>query len=377
VTRYGLALLLALAQLVLLVPYAGAQETRLRVTFDPERVTTQTVGGCQPAESCAIQRGVTYTVYVDFTVSAPADPMAIEVEGGGLEIEATGSDGETTRRLAAGGSDRLQLDVTVPEANGRRDRTFYIGRVRLIGEHGSYILPVTLSVPPARISWGPLLEPSTGERAPSITEVGSGQTLTRRVTISSNVDAEDFRIRSRTGSLTVVGAPDTLPGGRSHEITLQYQAPIVNRKTYTEVVLSPSSGLQALQNTLRFRLAILPVQLTWSPPFVRKTLSIQDRRAVPITVTATSNYDVADVRFKTADIGLTPITSPLEPVTLLAGRPQPVTFLICPGYAPTKYFLGITAYQGERPLNKRLQVRSTVTDPDDLGLDPNMPECIS
>jgi hypothetical protein len=372
-----MALLLALAQLLLLVPSASAQETRLRVTFNPERVTTQMVGGCQPDESCPVQRGVTYTVNVDFTVNAPVDPMGIEVEGGGLEIEATGSDGETTRWLAAGGTDRLQLDVTVPEANGRRDRSFYIGRVRLVGEQGSFILPVAVSVPTARISWVPLLEPGSDERAPSVTEVGSGQTLTRRVTVSSNVDAEDFQIRSRTGALTVVGAPETLPSGQSREITLEYQAPIVNRKTYTEVVLSPSSGLQALQNTLRFRLAILPVQLTWSPPFVRKTLSIQDRRAVPITVTATSNYDVGDVRFRTADMGLTPITSPLEPVTLLAGRPQPVTFLICPGYAPTKYFLGITAYQGARPLNKRLQIRSTVTDPDDLGLDPNMPECVT
>jgi hypothetical protein len=373
-----LGLVLVLAQVMLLVPTAAAQETpRLQVTFNPGRVTTQTVGGCQASENCPLQRGVTYTLSVDFTVNVPADPMVIEVEGGGLEIEATGSDGETTRQLPAGGTDRISLDVTIPEANGRRDRSFYLGRIRLVAEGGKFVLPIAVAVPPPRITWGPLMEAGADERAPSVTEVGSGQSVTRRVTINSNVDAEDFQIRSRSDRVSVAGVPNTLSGGQGREITIQYDAPIVNRKTRTELVLSPTSGLQALQNALRIRLVILPVQLTWSPPFVRKTLTIQDRRAIPITVTATSNYDVPDVRFKTVDLGLTPITSPLEPVPLQAGRPQPVTFLICPGYAPTKYFLGITAYQGQRPLNKRLQIRSTVTDPDDKGLDPNMPECIS
>jgi hypothetical protein len=375
--RHGLALLLALAQLLLIVPSAGAQASRLEVTFNPNRITSQTVGGCQPNTLCPLQRGVTYTVNVAFTVNAPASPMAIRVEGGGLEIEATGTDVDTTRQLPAGGSDRIALDITIPEANGRRDRTFYYGGLKLTGEQGSYTLPIAVSVPPPRIAWGPLTEPGSDERAPVVTEVGSGQTVTRRVTISSNTDAEDFAVRARSDRVTITGAPTTLPGGQSQEITIEYQAPIVNRKTHTELVLSPTSGLQALQSTLRMRLVILPVQITWSPPFVRKTLNIQDRRAVPITVTATSNYDVTDVRFKTADIGLMPITSPLSPATMRAGQPQPVSFLICPGYAPTQYFLGITAYQGEKPLNKRLGVRSSVIDPDDRGLNPNMPECVA
>jgi hypothetical protein len=377
-TRRGLALVLALAQLLVLVPTAGAQETpRLEVTFNPGRVTTQTVGGCQPNTACPLQRGVTYTVRVGFAVNIPAEPMAIEVDGGGLEIVASGSQGEMTRPLPAGGSDRIRLDITVPEATGRRDRTFYFGRVRLKGGQGAFVLPISVTVPAPRITWGPLTDPASDERAPGVVEVGSGQSFTRRVTVSSNVDAEDFEIRSRSDRVTITGAPATLPAGQDREITIRYDAPIVNRRTRAELEINPTSGFQALQHTLRLRLVVLPVQITWSPPFVRKTLSIQDRRAVPVTVTATSNYDLPDVRFKTADLGLTPLTSPSGPVGLQAGRPQPVTFLICPGYAPTQYFLGITAYQGDKPLNRRLQVRSTVVDPDDLGLDPNMAECVA
>jgi hypothetical protein len=376
--RYFTAALLVLCQLVLLVPSAGAQEVeRLRVTFNPPRVTSQVVGGCAPNTPCPLERGVTYTVNVTFSANVAADSMVVEVEAGGLEIEPSI---DATNPMAAGASQSFSLDVTVPEAGGRNDRTFYFGRIRLFGEQGTFILPVAVSVPAPKVTWGQLIDPATGEKASVISQVGSGSSIRRRTTVGSNVDIEDFQVRTNAPDrITLTGVPDTLAAGQTTPITIDYEAPIVNRRTRTDVTLAPTSGLQALRNTLRLRMVILPVQIAWSPPFVRKTLELQDRRAVPVTVTATSNYTVENVTFKTADLGLTPITSHQfdAPITMQAGVPVNVSFLICPGYAPTQYFLGINAFQnGTKPLNKRLQIRSNVVDPDGTGVTPNAPDCV-
>jgi hypothetical protein len=376
--RYWMAALLALAQLLALVPTASAQEVeRLRVTFNPPRITSQVVGGCPPNSPCPLERGVTYTVAVALNVDVAADSMVVEVESGGLEIEPSI---DSTNPLPAGGRQTFNLEITIPEAGGRNDRTFFFGRLRFFGEQGTFILPISVSVPAPRITWGQLIDPATGEKTSSIAQVGSGGSVTRRVNINSNVDVEDFEIRTnRPDRVTITGAPDVLQAGRNVPLTIEYDAPIVNRRTRTDVVLSPGSGLQALRNTLRLRLVVLPVQITWSPPFVRKTLELQDRRAVPVSVTATTNYTVEGVTFRTADFGLTPITSHQfdEPITMQAGVPVTVRFLICPGYAPTQYFLGISAFQnGTKPLNKRLQIRSNVVDADGTGVTPNAPDCV-
>jgi hypothetical protein len=332
--RRVVAGLLVLANLLAVVPAASAQEApppRLRVVFTPSRITTQTVGGCAPNTACPLQRGVAYTVDVSFTANeVEAESMVVQVESGGLLIEPSV---DTTDALPAGGTGSFTVDVTVPE---------------------------------------------TGDKAPAVAQIGSGRTLTRQVTLNSNFDAEDFDIHTNAGDrVTLTGVPDALPGGQNQSLTVEYQAPIVNRRTRTEVRLIPTSGFQALQSILRIKLVILPVQITWSPPFVRKTLQITDRNAVPVTVTATSNFTISDVTFKTADLGLTPITSHSteEPVTLQAGVPEQVRFFICPGYAPTQYFLGITAFQGNKPLNRRLQIRSNVENPDDTPIDPQAPDC--
>lgn len=376
--RYLLATVLVLAQLLMLVPTASAQEVvRLRMTFNPPRVTSQIVGGCAPNAPCPLQRGVTYTVNVAFTANIAAESLVVEVEPGGLDIEPSI---DSTPALLAGGSSSFSLDITVPEARGRSDRTFYFGRVRLFGEQGTFILPVAVSLPPPKVTWGQLTDPATGEKAPVVASVGSGATIRRRININSNVDVEDFDIRTNAPDrVTLTGVPDNLPAAQNVPLTIDYEAPIVNRRTRTDVVFAPLGGLQALKNTLRLRLVILPVQITWSPPFIRRTLELQNRRAVPVTVTATSNYTVDNVTFKSADVGLTPITSHQfdEPITMQAGVPVNVSFLICPGYAPTQYFLGISAFQNTtKPLNRRLQIRSNVIDADGSGVTPNAPDCV-
>jgi hypothetical protein len=376
--RYLVPALLVLAQLLALVPTASAQDAveRLSVTFDPPRITSQIVGGCAPNTPCPLQRGVTYTVNVAFDVNLDADAMVFDLEPGGLEIEPSG---DTTDPVAAGGRGTFSLDITIPEAGGRQDRTFYLGRVRLFGEQGAFILPVSVSVPAPKVIWGQLLDPVTGEKAPSVAQVGSGSTLSRRVNVNTNADIEDFQIRTnQPDSITLTGVPDELPAGRNVPITIDYEAPIVNRRTRTEVLLSPSSGLQALKNALRLRLVVLPVQITWSPPFIRRTLDLRSQKAALVTVNATSNYTVDNVTFKTSDLGLTPFAPSFdnEPRTMRAGVPVPVQIVICPGYAATQYFLGVTAFQNRtKPLNKRLQIRSNVIDPTGEGPDDQAPPC--
>jgi hypothetical protein len=376
--RYLIPALLVLAQLIALVPTVSAQEaeTRLRVTFDPPRITSQVVGGCEPNTACPIQRGVTYTVNVAFDVNVDADSMVFDLEPGGLEIEPSL---DATDPVAAGGRGTFSLDITIPEAGGRKDRTFYFGRVRLFGEQGTFILPLSVSVPAAKITWGQLLDPVSGEKASSIAQVGSGGEVSRRVNINSSFDVEDFEIRTNAPDrVTLTGVPDNLVAGRNVPITIGYEAPIVNRRTRTDVVLSPGSGLQALKNTLRLRLVVLPVQITWSPPFIRRTLDLRSQKAALVTVNATSNYTVDNVTFKTSDLGLTPFAPGFdnEPRTMQAGVPVPVRIVICPGYAATQYFLGVTAFQNRtKPLNKRLQIRSNVIDATGQGPDDTAPPC--
>ena len=122
------------------------------------------------------------------------------------------------------------------------------------------------------------------------------------------------------------------------------------------------SGLVALQKTMRLRVVVLPAEITWSPPILRETLVVQNQAPKTIQVSFPSNYDIPGVRFNTADLGLTPVLSPLVPVDLRADVPQALTLRLCPGYAPTTYFLGITAFQGNQPINRRLQIRLTVAD---------------
>jgi hypothetical protein len=105
---------------------------------------------------------------------------------------------------------------------------------------------------------------------------------------------------------------------------------------------------------------VLPATVTWGPPQVRATLNAEEQKPQERTLTITSNYDIPSVQFKTQDVGLTPILSPTGPVNLKAGVPQQIKVRLCPGYAPTTYFLGLTAYQGSKPLNQRLQIRMTV-----------------
>jgi hypothetical protein len=373
VTRLWLAVLVALAQAVALVPSVDAQAVQSRratATWLPKSISTKDLTGtCPVANSpdapCAIVRGLTYLTSVTFSVNQPVESMILQPVGNGLEIVATSraTGGDFTRQLAANQTETIDLSVTVPEATARTDRNFYIGKLTLVGGDASVAgsLPISITVPRPRLSWGRLLlDDGTGDVAPIQTIVGSGASFTRRVTISSSLDMEDFAIRSTSDRVTVEGAPSTLSAGQPQSLLVTFDAPIVARRTKVDVNLIPVSGITALPGSLRMRVTILPATVSWGPPQLRATLNAEEQRPLERTLTITSNYDIPNVQFKTLDIGLTPILSPLDPVNLRAGVPQQVRVRLCPGYAPTTYFLGLTAYQGSKPLNQRLQIRMTV-----------------
>jgi hypothetical protein len=370
--RFALVLSLMLGQLFALVPTTSAASDRISASWTPNVVDSASLAGTCPTPqnataACQINRGATYTASASFTVDKDSDALLIDVDGGGLEIEAvarsTGAD--YTNALAAGGSETIDLTVMIPEVTGRRDRSFYIGRVMLSGGSGRVIggLTVSVNVPVSRVSWTKQTDPATGERPPITTIVGSGATVTRNLTLVSNTDVTDFGVSTNTDRVALSGVPNALANGDPEEIRMTYTAPTVNRRTTHEVILRPLvGGVQALERALRVKIVILPAEVTWSPPQVRDTLVVQNQTFKPRTIFVTSNYDVGGVRFRTADLGLTPIVSPLGPVDLKAGVPYPVQIRMCPGYAPTTYFLGITAYQGSKPLNKRVQIRMKVED---------------
>lgn len=367
-----MVLVLLGAELFALAPIASAERDRVSATWSPTVIDSAALAGTCPTPqnaeaACQINRGATYRASARFTLDKAVDSLLIDVEGGGLELEAlsrtTGSD--FTNPLNAGQAETIDVTVTIPEVMGRRDRNFYIGRVVLSHSSGRVIgtLTISVSLPVGRVSWTRQIDPTTGERPPITTTVGSGGSLTRNLTFMSNIDVSDFGISTNTDLVTLSGVPDALEAGQSEEIVMRYTAPTVNRRTSHEVVLRPLvGGVQALERALRVRIVILPALVSWSPPTVRQSLFIQDQRPTERSVFVTSNYDVGGVRFRTADLGLTPIVSPLGPVDLRAGVPQEVRIRMCPGYAPTTYFLGVTAYQGSKPLNKRLQIRMRAED---------------
>ena|SRR5579884_3227927 len=367
--RLGLALLMALAQLLAFLPEASAQTAHLSATWTPRTIDSSKLNGngCTSGNSCTATRGDTYTAQAQFALDQGSESLVIQVDPGGLDLQATDAStgADYTSQLSAGQVETVDLQITIPDATGRNDRNFYIGHVSLLGGGGRVTgsLTISITVPTPSVTWTGQTDPSTGKKPPITTIIGSGATITRDISFKSNLDIADFSIGSNTNRATLSGVPSTLQGGADNNITLSYTAPTVNRKTVTDVTLRPvAGGVQALEKTLRIRIIVLPAEVTWSPPTLRDSLVVQEQIAKPATVYVTSNYDVSGVRFRTADLGLTPIVSPLDPVDLKAGVPQPVQLRLCPGYAPTTYFLGIVAYQGNKPLNKRLQIRMKVED---------------
>jgi hypothetical protein len=383
--RVSLALLVVLGQLFAMLPDASAASTRITAKWTPTVVDSAALAGVCPTPqnataACQINRGATYKASAQFALDQDSDSVLIDVDDGGLGLtaisRATGAD--YTPVLKAGQTTTIDLTVTIPDVSSRRDRTFYLGKVKLSTGGGTVAgsLTVSVNLPSSRIAWTKQNDPKTGDRAPITTIVGSGTTVKRDLGFVSNVDVTDFGINVNTNLVTLGSVPGTLAAGQQEDVSFTYTAPTVTRRTTQDVVLRPIiGGVQALEKALRIRIVILPAEVSWSPPQIRETLTVQQQKATPRRIFLTSNYDVAGVRFKTADLGLSPVVSPLSPVNLKAGVPQPVDILMCPGYAPTTYFIGITAYQGSKPLNKRLPIRMKVQDngeglPKPGGADP-------
>lgn len=373
-TRVWLVLLFGLAQVVAASsgpsPAAAADSAApLLATWSPRTLTPRDLAGVCPTDKdpqtpCTMQRGVTYQTSVSVQLNEATQPLTLSVDARGIEVtavsRATGAD--FTRQLAANQSEQIDVTVTIPESNPRTDRGFYLGKVTLQGGASpvSGSLVISVSVPKPRVSWGRLMDPTTKDVAPIQTVVGAGAVFQRTVTYSSTMDIADFAIRSTSDRVKVSAQPDTLSGGTTQTATLTFSAPIVNRRTRMTVTLYPAQGLQPVATPLNIRVLVLPAQVTWGPPQIRATLNAEEQKIVEKTLTVVSNFDVPGVSFRTQDIGLTPVLSPLDPVDLKAGVPQQVKVRLCPGYAPTTYFLGITAYQGSKPLNTRLQIKLTV-----------------
>ena len=380
--RLAIALVLLVGQLVAFLPDASAQSAQMVATWTPRTLDATKLdgNGCVAGTTCTLARGATYTARVQFTVDQATEPLLISVDPGGLDVQVTDAStgADFTRALVPNQIETINLQITIPDATGRRDRNFYIGHVVLLGGAGRVpgSLTISLNVPTPRISWTKQTDPSTGDRAPITTVVGSGAVVNRNITLRSNIDVADFSIAPNTDRAKLANVPADLGANADNTISFSYTAPIVNRRTNTDVILRPvSGGVQALEKALRIRIVVLPAEVQWSPPTLRQSLLVQDQRFIPATVKVTSNYDVPGVTFRTADIGLTPIVAPLQPIDLKAGVPQEVNLRLCPGYAPTTYFLGIVAYQGNKPLNKRLQIRMKVEDngsglPINNGRDP-------
>lgn len=384
-TRALLVLVVVLGQLFAMLPDASAAPTRISAKWTPTVIDSAALAGVCPTQqnaqaACQVSRGVTYKATAQFTLDQDSDSALIDVDDGGLDLQAvshaTGAD--YTPALKAGQTTQIDLTITVPDVSSRKDRTFYIGKVKLSSGGGLIIgsLTVSVTLPTPKIAWTKQNDPKTGDRAPITTIVGSGATVTRDLGFVSNVDVTDFGININTNNVTIGNVPASLAANQKQDLSFTYTAPTVTRRTTQDVVLRPIvGGVQALEKALRIRIVILPAEVSWSPPQVRETLTVQQQIATPRRIYLTSNYDVAGVHFKTADVGISPIVSPQGAVDLKAGVPQAVDILMCPGYAPTTYFIGITAYQGSKPLNKRLPIRMKVQDngeglPQPGGADP-------
>jgi len=316
---------------------------------------------------------------VTVTVNVDTEPMLLEIESNpsSLQIDATSSAFDATRALRAGESDTINLEITIPESRGSADRYFYVAKVRLLNTEGLVgVLPISVEIPVPKVNFGNLIDPATGERAPVRTVVGSGGEIVREFTINSNVDLNEYEMRSNfSAQVRFENVPGIVPAREPRRIRMVFTAPMVNRTSRANLVFRPTNGLEAISPLLRMRITILPIQIKWDLPLIRRSLVLQDQSAERVTVTMTSNYDVNDVQFGTIYQGLTPILSPLDPVNLRANVPQNVVINVCPGYARTQYFLGITAYQGSRPLNRRLQIRVLVNDDGSGEIPINAPPC--
>ena len=267
---------IALVPVFAIVTDASAQAAspRVVVNWTPRTVNGATLAGTCPTEReanapCPIERGVTYRITVNLQVDSAVDGLLFSTQGGGMEISAVSAttNAEYTRPLAAGAIERVHLSVTIPDASGRNDRGFYLGRVTLSGPTKVVgALTINVAVPSPKVSWGRPINSVTQKRADLVTYLGSGASVSQTLSISSNIDVPRFNVQTSADGASVFGIPGALNGGQDHQLTMEYQAPIVTRRTTTDVKLQPMSGLVALQKTMRIRIVVLPAEITWSPP---------------------------------------------------------------------------------------------------------------
>ena len=106
--------------------------------------------------------------------------------------------------------------------------------------------------------------------------------------------------------------------------------------------------------TVRFRPAGLPLRLSQRP-------LVASLRTVVDNSTAQSIWSVSPADAPDTALTLTVHRmTEADQVAGIAGVPVQIKVRLCPGYAPTTYFLGLTAYQGSKPLNQRLQIKMQV-----------------
>ncbi|TAK25969.1 MAG: hypothetical protein EPO26_01065 [Chloroflexota bacterium] len=374
------ALVFALALLASFASAASAQESpRVNVTFEPKRITARELAGCQPTGVCPpLERDETYSTAVTLTVGVDSDPLFMDIEGGGLEISATANGDESTRTLRAGQSQRIDLTVTIPEPSGRDDRMFYYGKVRFIDSDGRVVavLPVVATLPTPRVYFSPVRDPVTNEVPPLRTIIGAGQSFTREYLINSNINLDNFELRTNApGFVRLENVPSELAASQQARVRLTYDAPNVNRRTKVNLDVRPLDGLQLINSLLRIRITILPLQIKWDPPVVRRELVVQTQRPERVTVQLRSNYDVNNVEVRTVDLGLMPVLSPINTINLRANEPVDVTFNICPGYAATRYYMSMAVYFDGKPLKRLLPIRAIVRDDGTGRVPTEAPPC--
>ena len=83
-------------------------------------------------------------------------------------------------------------------------------------------LTINVAVPSPKVSWGRAVDLSNPDKTPLVAYLGSGGSVSRTLSVSSNIDVPRFNVQTSSDGASISGIPGALVAGQDQQLTMSY-----------------------------------------------------------------------------------------------------------------------------------------------------------